>query len=146
MPVILKRPMVLRQGPYMRLEGSTNKCEIPCIYHRAEDSDFHTGISELILMRGSNWFTDLPTHIYNKYIFFWLLGKINTVQMHRKHKETVVVGLKPYMLYFSSRFCPAQKADKKNTHIAYKGPTHWHTLTHTLTHTHGQAGPCAHRH
>lgn len=55
-----------------------------------------------------------------------------------KHKETVVVGLKPYMLYFSSRFCRAQKADKKNTHIAYKGPTHPHTLTHTQYHTHTQ--------
>lgn len=67
-----------------------------------------------------------------------------------KNRETVFVGLKPYMLYFSSRFCRAQKADKKNTHIAYKGPTHTHPVSHTDTHsrahTHRQAGPCAHRH
>lgn len=88
---------------------------------------------------------------------FLILKAFNLFSLFNKKKNTkkkqrLFVGLKPYMLYFSSRFCRAQKVDKKNTHIAYthKDPPRTQTisLSHTDTHarTHRQVGPCAYRH
>lgn len=51
-------------------------------------------------------------------------------------KKQRLFGLKPYMLYFSSRFCRAQKVDKKNTHIAYTHKGLPRTHTPYLTHRH----------